>query len=95
MEGGERNQINHNRVVDNRAGITLGPGSENVIAHNHVSGGRDGIRIEEGHGNLVADNVVVHAGQAGITLGIPDPLRVARTTLCGTIWLRGVASMDS
>ena len=74
VEGGERNQIKGNRLVDNRAGITLGPGSENVIAHNHVSGGRDGIRIEKGHGNLVADNVVVHAGQAGITLGITAPL---------------------
>jgi parallel beta-helix repeat protein len=74
MEGGEHNQINHNRVVDNRGGITLGPGSENVIAHNHVSGGRDGIRIEKGHGNLVADNVVVDTSQAGIRLGIPNPL---------------------
>jgi parallel beta-helix repeat protein len=81
MEGGERNQINHNRVVDNRAGITLGPGSENVIAHNHVSGGRDGIRIEDGQGNLVSDNVVVDAGQAGITLGIRAPLSGGRNNL--------------
>ncbi len=81
MEGGERNQINHNRVVDNRAGITLGPGSENVIAHNHLSRGRDGIRIEDGQGNLVADNVVVDAGQAGITLGIRDPLSGGKNNL--------------
>ena len=81
MEGGERNQINHNRVVDNRAGITLGPGSENVIAHNHLSGGRDGIRIEDGQGNLVADNVVVDAGQAGITLGIRDPVSGGKNNL--------------
>ena len=66
-----------------------------MIAHNHVSGGRDGIRIEKGHGNLVADNVVVHAGQAGITLGITAPLFGGETTLCATISLRGVAWMGS
>jgi len=74
VEGGDRNQIRHNRFVRNGGGITLGPGSRNVIAHNRISRGRDGIRVEKGHGNLVADNVVVDAGRAGIRLGIPEPL---------------------
>jgi parallel beta-helix repeat protein len=73
MEGGKGFEIRRNRLDANGAGITLGPGTRNVIAHNHVSGGRDGIRIEDGKGNLVADNVVVRAGQAGITLGITAP----------------------
>jgi parallel beta-helix repeat protein len=74
VESGDRNQVERNRFVRNGAGITLGPGSRNVIRENHVAGGRDGIRIEKGNGNVVANNVVVGTHQAGIRLGIPEPL---------------------
>ena len=73
LEGGKRNEIRRNRVVQNSVGIALGPGIRNIIAGNHISGGRDGIRIEKGHENLVAHNLVAHTHRAGIRLGIKHP----------------------
>lgn len=73
LEGGTRNEIRRNRVVQNNAGIALSPGVRNIIAGNHVAGGRDGIRIEKGHENLVAHNLVAHTRRAGIRLGIKHP----------------------
>jgi parallel beta-helix repeat protein len=73
LEGGKRNEIRRNRVVQNGAGITLSPGNHNVITRNRVRGGRDGIRIEKGHENLVAHNLVTHTHRAGIRLGIKHP----------------------
>jgi len=73
MEGGKGFHVKGNRLVRNRAGIALGPGSNNVITRNRVLRGHAGIKIEKGHGNLLAHNLVAHARHAGIRLGIKHP----------------------
>jgi parallel beta-helix repeat protein len=73
MEGGEGFHVKGNRLVRNRAGIVLVPGSNNVIIRNRVLRGVAGIKIAKGHGNLVAHNRVAHTRRAGIRLGIKHP----------------------
>jgi parallel beta-helix repeat protein len=73
MEDGGGFQVKGNRLVQNRAGIALGPGSNNVIIRNRVLRGLAGIKVAKGHDNLVVHNRVAHTRRAGIRLGIKHP----------------------